>query len=138
MGRLAEASGAPARQCQLRGPLSACGVGAPEGASFGRMRKLVLALAAVLVLAGAAGFFLMRPAAPPPEPPAAALAPVPVAPPPAPAPVAATPKHSDLPTVDVEAHPVHTVPEGEPPPAKPFTLRTRDGRVIDPASGRLR
>lgn len=104
------------------------------------MRKFVLGLVALLVLAGvAAGLFLMRPA-PPPEPPAAAIAPVPVAPLPAPtpAPVAAAPQHSDLPTVEVEPHAVHSVPDGEPPPAKPFTLRTRDGRVIDPASGRLR
>ena len=103
------------------------------------MRKLIFGLAALLVLAGvAAGLLLMRPM-PAPEPPAAALVPVPIAPPPpAPAPVATVPKRPDLPTVEVEAHPVHAVPNGEPPPAKPVTLRTRDGRVIDPASGRLR
>jgi hypothetical protein len=102
------------------------------------MRKLIFGLAALLVLAGViGGLFLMRPM-PAPEPPAAALVPVPIAPSPAPAPVAAAPKRPDLPTVEVGAHPVHAVPDGEPPPAKPVTLRTRDGRVIDPASGRLR
>jgi len=103
-----------------------------------RMRKLFLALGTLLVLAGAAaGLFLMREA---PAPPATAIVSVPVvpAPAPAPAPVVAAPKRSDLPTVAVDAHPVHAVPEGEPPPAKPVTLRTRDGRTIDPASGRLR
>lgn len=104
------------------------------------MRKLFLALGTLLVLAGAAaGLFLMREA---PAPPATAIVSVPMvpapAPAPAPAPVVAAPKRSDLPTVAVDAHPVHAVPEGEPPPAKPVTLRTRDGRTIDPASGRLR
>jgi hypothetical protein len=101
------------------------------------MRTLVIGLAALLVLAGVAVvvFFVARP--PPPEPPAAAIEQIPIvpAPPPAPAP---TPKRADLPTVEVGTRPVHAVPEGEPPPAKPVTLRSRDGRVIDPASGRSR
>lgn len=104
------------------------------------MRKFVIGFVALLVVAGiASGVFFAR-RTPPPEPSAAAVVPMPAAP--LPAPTAATqpaaPKRSDLPTVEVQARIIHTVPEGEPPPAKPVTLRSRDGRVIDPASGRYR
>jgi hypothetical protein len=104
------------------------------------MPKFVIGLAALLVLAGiAAGVFYVR-RLPAPEPPAVAIERVPIAPLPAPvaAAAAAAPKRPDLPTIEVEAHDVHEVPDGEPPAAKPVTLRTRDGRLIDPASGRAR
>src|SRR5258708_35072881 len=33
----------------------------------------------------------------------------------------------DLPTVEVTPHPVHAVPEGDPAPPLPVTIRGRDG-----------
>jgi hypothetical protein len=99
------------------------------------MRKFLIGLAALVILAalGAGALLILRPA---PESPPVAIERVPIAP--APAPVAVAPKRPDLPTVEVGTHPVHPVPDGPPPADKPITLRTQDGRPIDPTSGRVR
>src|SRR5690348_8072914 len=46
---------------------------------------------------------------------------------PAPTPAAADPA-GDLPTVEIGQRPVHVVPEGDAPPARPVTIKGRDGR----------
>jgi hypothetical protein len=99
------------------------------------MRNVVIALVGLVILAtlAVAAFMVSRPT---PESPPVAVERVPIAP--APAPVVTAPKRSDLPTVAVEPRPVHAVPAGPPPPDKPITLRTQDGRPIDPSSGRVR
>ncbi len=101
------------------------------------MRKLVPAVAALLVLGAATAFFLAtrHPTPPAPATAVAAIAPLPAAPPSAPAasPVpspAAPPKSPDLPTITVGERPVHVVPEDRPTPEVPITLETREGRVI--------
>jgi len=99
------------------------------------MRTFLIGLAALVVLAAAAAgvLFVLRPA---PQPPPVAIEQVPI--PPVPAPVAVAPKRPDLPTVEVETRPVHVVPDGPPPPDRPITLHTQDGRSIDPSNGRVR
>ncbi|SRR5579885_2005173 len=99
------------------------------------MSKYVIGAALFLFVSGIGAGLIFGRGAPVAPPAARALASIP--PPPYTAPVP-EPKHADLPTVDVAARPVHVVPNAEPPPARPVTLRTLDGRPIDPESGRVR
>jgi endonuclease YncB( thermonuclease family) len=104
------------------------------------MRIRVLGLAALLALAlGFAGAEWLRRSAPGPD----ALAPqaivaLPILPPaPAPTPAAPPPPPvaadtgSDLPTVEVAAHNVHTVDDAIALPIPTVTLHQKDGRVIE-------
>lgn len=101
------------------------------------MRYAIIAFVLSFGLAATAGAAWFGHPAPPPAPPPVTPAVVTM---PAPAVVtpAPTPKAADLPTVEISVRGVHAVPDGEPPPAPPVTLRSRDGRVIDPTSGRYR